>query len=102
MHNTRELMELCAIIEGFLTSLRMGDGMQEENVEKLCSALRHVAELYRASPMVPKRLAFYLVELDSQMIVQADAYPKPERDRIYKASDRVGELIRNSVLSFEK
>ncbi|MGD0091832.1 MAG: hypothetical protein ABSE73_18110 [Planctomycetota bacterium] len=84
----------------FLTSLRCADGMKVEQFEQLCSVLKQADAAFKSSEVVPKRLAYYLIELSCQMWLCADPYRGEERTVIDKAIVALDELVLN-ILAFD-
>ncbi len=83
------LDDLDAAIESFTVPLRMGDGFDEENFQKLYAILRTCAETWADSDSIPKRAAVELFGLSSSIEACGYLY---EGDAARRAKDAASTI----------
>ena len=80
--------------ELFLVPLRAGDGFDDAEFERLCTALQTCVEVWKSADSIPKSLANVLVDLWPGIQSAAYPYDAQEAAKINKAADIVGDLTR--------
>ena len=77
----------------FYLPLRMGEGYNEENFQRLCQAIRNVNKYYAQSDMLPKKCVLLLVGLSSAIEGCKPFYDDAIKQRLLDASIILEELI---------
>ena len=83
--------ELAAAAEGLLVSLRLNEGIPDEKLNRLVSALSQAGEQWRGSQDVPKRLAAILLEIYPAVEAASHLYEDEEAESIQQAAAEIFE-----------
>lgn len=96
-HCIEQLQEAAIGERGFLISLRMMDGFDEDKFEALIQALEECAREWSEMDSIPKVGANVLVDLYPVMISASYLYSDSEAEIIRQKAEIVGELVRECV-----
>lgn len=76
-----------------LVELRIGNGLDEKEYEKLVAALTDCADEWEYRSSVPKKAVYPLVELYTEMVNFSFIYASDKGVRIKKAAEQIRKLI---------
>lgn len=85
--------QLVDAAEAFLVPLRMGEGLDEQALALLETAIDTFANQWRRDSMIPKSAASVLSEIWPSMEAASDLYPDERGDRIRDIAVRLGDRI---------
>ncbi|MBN1051974.1 hypothetical protein DV092_07855 [Clostridium botulinum] len=85
--------------DGLLTSLRLGYGLKQDKVEKLCDILKKLAEEWREERSVPKKAVDIFIDFYPTIESVCNLYSENEAIIIMDAGDKIMDLIRECVIN---
>jgi len=83
--------------DGLLVSLRQGDGLDTEKVDKICNLLECMENKWKDSRLIPKKAAELFVDLCPVMESSCGLYDENEVLEIMDAADRIMVRIRGCL-----
>jgi hypothetical protein len=93
------LKELLLGEGGLLISLRLGDGLNKEKVQKICDVLTELASDWQSKDLIPKKAANLFVDIYPVMESACDLYDENEVLEIMDAADKIVDRIRDCIRS---
>ncbi|GGE21374.1 hypothetical protein GCM10011571_24330 [Marinithermofilum abyssi] len=98
MENKIDMLEKLLVgDEGLLISLRFGDGLNKNNLEKVFNILETLAEEWSDEHCIPKKAVDLFVDIYPVMVSACKLYDKKEEMEILNAADKIMDLIRECV-----
>ena len=101
MISISEILEFERAFSAFEVPLRQGFGPNEDHYRTAQEALRRLRDKVRATPSIPKRLAFGLVDIYPILMGIAAAYRDTDREKIEAWAIDLLETT-HEVLEFEE
>lgn len=100
MNDKLELLdELLLGEDGLLISLRLGDGLNKEKVDKVCDVLNKLAGDWADENSIPKKAVDLFVDFYPAMESSCGLYNEHEALEIMNAADRIMDRIRDCISS---
>jgi hypothetical protein len=91
------LEELLVGDEGLLISLRFGDGLNKNKLEKVFNLLEEFAEEWSDEHCIPKKAVDLFIDIYPSMEATCELYDEKEEIEIMNAADKILDLIRDCV-----
>lgn len=94
LNNVDLLEELLLSDNGFLISLRMGDGLKADLVDEICKVLDELANEWKNIDSIPKKAVDLFVDFYIVLVGSEGLYSEKEFDEIFDAGDKILSHIR--------
>lgn len=97
--NLEKLENLLLADDGLLILLRLGDGLDENKVKRICEVLKELNYEWRSLDYIPKKAADIFVDFYFVMESSYGLYNEDEVEKIIQAADEIMALIRACIVS---
>lgn len=95
--NLEKLEELLLSEDGLLVSLRLGNGLDEVKVEKICYVLKELKVEWEDFDFIPKKAVDIFIDFYPAMESSCGLYSEEESDKIIDTADKIMDLIRECI-----
>ena len=93
-----KLEELLLSEDGLLIQLRLGNGLDEEKVERICCVLEELKVEWRDSDCIPRKAVDIFVDFYPAIESTCDLYSEEVSLKIMDIADKVMDKIRECII----
>lgn len=97
--NLNILEQLLIGQDGILLSLRMGDGLEEEKVERIIRILGKLSKEWSGNESIPKKAVDLFIDIYPVMQSSCDLYSEETAVKIMNVADKIIDSIRNCIIN---
>ncbi|WP_139904467.1 hypothetical protein [Clostridium thermarum] len=94
----KKLEKLILADDGLLVPLILGNGLDEDKVEGICSILKELQVEWEKSDSIPQKAIDIFTDFFSAMESACGLYSEEESDKIMKATDKIMGIAGESLI----